>query len=85
LETHGQGAGGAGRILGSDEQGNLYEAQAAAEIEVKGGERGSRAALTPGMWRPAFRQGLSCRAARQVPKAPKTQAYAAHSMASAQL
>jgi hypothetical protein len=36
LEAHGQGAGGAGRILGSDEEGNLEEAQAAAEVDVKG-------------------------------------------------
>ena len=38
---------GAGRILESDEQGNLYEAQAAAEVEVKrkgaGGARGGHA------------------------------------------
>jgi hypothetical protein len=35
LEAHGKGAGGSGSILRSDEEGNLDEAQAAAEIEVK--------------------------------------------------
>jgi hypothetical protein len=51
FEAHGQGAGGSGRILRSDEEGNLDEAQAAAEIDVKrkgaGVARGGHAGDVP--------------------------------------